>query len=1510
MGNNNLILRAAISPYGNDTTLNRILDWLDVDNNFINLKGNDILSAVTSGTTLQITKFNGNTFGVDLSGIIPPPVPQNWTTGSTGNYSIRANNNSELDSIGNYSVAEGYGTLATGDNSHAEGSNTHSINTNSHAEGQNTTTFGSSSHAEGNNTTTVGSQSHAEGNNSLAYGDNSHAEGLNTSSIGNYSHAEGSYVTSIGTSSHAEGNGTTAGGNYSHAEGAATTASGNQSHSEGAGTIAYGSQSHSEGDGTQAIADNSHAEGGGTVASGSQAHSEGGGTTSSGVNSHSEGGATQAIASNSHAEGGNTIASGSNSHSEGGASTASGDNSHAEGYGSIASGSESHAEGNDSIASGSNSHAEGDSTTAYGYASHAEGNSSTASGNTSHAEGSSTTAYGYASHAEGSFNLVSGDNSHAEGSYNQVTADDSHGEGSFTTASGNYSHTEGFYTSSSGIISHAEGEVTKATGEASHSEGYHTAANGYASHSEGQYTLAQGESSHAEGNSTKATGQYSSHAEGISTTASGANGSHAEGISTMANGINGSHAEGNTTTASGDQSHAEGENTIASGNTSHAEGNFSTANGYASHSEGQYTLAQGESSHAEGTYTTASGNYSHAEGEYNTTIGLASHGEGYYNTANGNFSHVEGFHTQANGVASHAEGQYTTASGVNSHAEGYSTTAIGEESHAEGNNNVANGANSHAEGSYNQVTADNSHVGGAGNTSNGNNSFVHSDTSIINSGATDSVILGGNNNTVNSNVTNSIILGGHNITATDDDTIYGPNANFKNNVIIGGNLTILGSAITANTETVLIKDNILTLNYGEVSNVVSSGIAGIEIDRGSGNKYDFIFVESAQTFNVGMSGNTQPVATREDNPLTNGIAVWDSSTHRFNTSYNLSATTISATTFYGDGSQLGGIAGSNFSRIIYVDSNNGSDTVVSNRGQLGLPFKTLEGVVNAISGGTIITNYLMTGDIQAGITILNCTNVTSLHVGQTLTHPNIPFGSIITNITGTTVTMSETMVAASGVTIKYWTPYAVLCQGEFYPDITKNYLIDGIKWITNTNASLYINNFHFLYSDASFGPQTSTWGILGNWKVIGNGNIDGNLIYFYNNYLATPINSYGNIEFDSYLTYGNGWAIYLNGYDMSLVIKCKTNVIAKNGYIMRSQRNAANIVNGGLYFEAHYAYGNIGGINISAFGSHSNTFKIDKLEAPSGVYALTVSGIPCRFYGLIQGDVNLTSTVNFNGLDNAINIYGDVIGKLTSIFTSTNSYQGQINIFGNAQVAGSLNGDCFLNVTGDFGLAYNTFTINDEAILSVNSFIHVSQINLISGKVFHNNGNLHVGDASYFAFSLIQSGGIFINRGTLYLSSNYGGIFYKTGGDFVNEGDTYLKSYDQNNNYSGIYFSQTGGNIINKGNIYFLSSVTNTPSVFYVTGGNIINQGTITNTNTSGSNTGTFWMYNGAKYQSYGGKVFLAPGRNLFKTDSSSRTTQILTGYCNVVGGISLDNSGNTMTDEIGGTLIENTNLI
>lgn len=82
-----------------------------INNNDTSLTGQTIIGNLTiSGSVSASTYLNIGT----------SPSSELWVSDSIGNFSIIANNDSGLDSTGNYAYAEGSDTTASGGAAHAE----------------------------------------------------------------------------------------------------------------------------------------------------------------------------------------------------------------------------------------------------------------------------------------------------------------------------------------------------------------------------------------------------------------------------------------------------------------------------------------------------------------------------------------------------------------------------------------------------------------------------------------------------------------------------------------------------------------------------------------------------------------------------------------------------------------------------------------------------------------------------------------------------------------------------------------------------------------------------------------------------------------------------------------------------------------------------------------------------------------------------------------------------------------------------------------------------------------------------------------------------------------------------------------------------------------------------------------------------------------------------------------------------------------------------------------------
>ncbi len=103
------------------------------------------------------------------------------------------------------------------------------------------------------------------------------------------------------------------------------------------------------------------------------------------------------------------------------------------------------------------------------------------------------------------------------------------------------------------------------------------------------------------------------------------------------------------------------------------------------------------------------------------------------------------------------------------------------------------------------------------------------------------------------------------------------------NLTVGGNFTVSGTTTSVDTQTLLIKDNILTIN-SSLSNAIppSTLQSGIEVRRGTYSNYYFVFDETSQLFKVGQCNQLQAVTTRDDN-LATGFPYYDTTTSKLTT---------------------------------------------------------------------------------------------------------------------------------------------------------------------------------------------------------------------------------------------------------------------------------------------------------------------------------------------------------------------------------------------------------------------------------------------------------------------------------------------------------------------------------------------------------------------------------------------------------------------------------------------------
>lgn len=142
---------------------------------------------------------------------------------------------------------------------------------------------------------------------------------------------------------------------------------------------------------------------------------------------------------------------------------------------------------------------------------------------------------------------------------------------------------------------------------------------------------------------------------------------------------------------------------------------------------------------------------------------------------------------------------------------------------------------------------------------------------------------------------------------TGDEVIQG-NKTFSNNVLVQGDLTVLGSTTTINTTNLNISDNIILLNSGETGSGVSSRYAGISISRGTLDDFYIVFDEIDDKVKIGTNNNYKNLATIINNPANNGVVIYNNNSDTLEATNNITWNntllnvngSISANTIYAD----------------------------------------------------------------------------------------------------------------------------------------------------------------------------------------------------------------------------------------------------------------------------------------------------------------------------------------------------------------------------------------------------------------------------------------------------------------------------------------------------------------------------------------------------------------------------------------------------------------------------------
>ena len=92
------------------------------------------------------------------------------------------------------------------------------------------------------------------------------------------------------------------------------------------------------------------------------------------------------------------------------------------------------------------------------------------------------------------------------------------------------------------------------------------------------------------------------------------------------------------------------------------------------------------------------------------------------------------------------------------------------------------------------------------------------------------------------------VNGDYRIKTAAGDTITLDTGPQVGNVVVTGNFIVKGSSLTVSADNLNVKDNIITLNYGETGAGVTLRYSGLQVDRGSLNPASIVFDEVTKTW--------------------------------------------------------------------------------------------------------------------------------------------------------------------------------------------------------------------------------------------------------------------------------------------------------------------------------------------------------------------------------------------------------------------------------------------------------------------------------------------------------------------------------------------------------------------------------------------------------------------------------------------------------------------------------------
>jgi hypothetical protein len=452
------------------------------------------------------------------------------------------------------------------------------------------------------------------------------------------------------------------------------------------------------------------------------------------------------------------------------------------------------------------------------------------------------------------------------------------------------------------------------------------------------------------------------------------------------------------------------------------------------------------------------------------------------------------------------------------------------------------------------------------------------------------------------------------------------------------------------------------------------------------------------------------------------------------------------------------------SKIIYVDSQYGKDTIDNNRGDINKQYKAVEYVLaNVVNTGTLSAT---TTNTSATITSISDAANATLEVGQFFTGTGIPFGSVIVSkgnegSDANTIVISQTCTASATITAAWYQTYDVIVTG------THTWVSEWNKigfYIINKGTAIVGNGTMFGGSTVYPIPHK----ITNEGYIVGN-HASSRII----NMTGTQLAGWSiDINLGNIITNGTGTAITTSFG--SGEIRCKIT----GGFVNCVAGTVASFT-GTRYVVDFNSYGLLGGIT-GATGSMSYASTVGFLlngnhTCPNNVNVLT-TGNYMKATGVYNGNLVIASHSTFEGKVNAstISVAAGACIKLLNLSAGNITATGNCNIESNAiGVVHSLtiNSGFTVRVSGSA-----TFNITFGSSTSV-CFNYSNVVNMVGAGVMNNysqinnggtsndfNGTLNNYGYANGGFGSINANGMVINNNGIMDINSYGigrdGIFH------------------------------------------------------------------------------------------------------------------------------------------------------